>query len=466
MKKTIALVACLLLLLGTAVSANSGPTYWEQAPSFSMTALKDCPVTVEREDLSFDFSSNEHFDYSPKAEVTAAYQMKNPTKSALRVQMAFPLIGTLFGLSSTAGVRITADGKNIPFQVFMGDNAAQTGMTHNYYGEDGSLNAKNLSFDQILNSVSENAVPLQKMKDKGKQYRFSSGGKSCSLKVNFEIDPKKTAILCNGFNGFSFDKNGDGKIELRGFLSEGEQTPMNFLVMGDDIKDLTVGAYKSGSDTEKMPDVVPKTDTSSQNTELFIKEMLHNTSQFAEQLLPAVEKQIDAKISAGQTVVDDSIVADLCNENHIIVLAYEIPFAANSVSNVSVRYSMGGAMDEKTASQPVYSYGYLLNPAKGWAKFSNLNIAVTPPKLSPYVIKSSVALTRAGDGTYSAKLSTLPKIDLAFTLYAKPQITPDDKPANKKLTDSTKFLLVLAAGIILVSLISFFIKQRKRKSKH
>lgn len=465
MKKAIALAAC-LLLLGVAVSANSGPTYWEQAPSFSMTALKDCPVTVEREDLSFDFSANEHSDFSPKAEVTAAYQMKNPTEAALRVQMAFPLISSLHDLSSATGVRITADGKNIPFQVFVGDESPKTGMTRNYYKDDGTLNAKNLSFDQILNSVSENAAPLQKLKDGGKLYRFSSGGKSCNLKVGFEINPKKTSILCNGFNGFRFDKNGTGKIELIGWQAQGELAPVKFLAVGDEIKNLTVKAYKVGSDTETLPDVIPKTETSSQGTGDFIKEMLRSTSEFAEQILPAVEKQIDAKISGGQTVVDDSIVADLCSENHIIVLAYEIPFAANSASNVSVRYSMGGAMDSSIASQPVYSYGYLLNPAKGWAKFSNLNITVAPPKLSPYVVKSSVALTRGGDGTYSAKLSSLPQSDLAFTLYAKPQITPDDKPVNKSYDSATKFLLVLASAAAIIIITAIFIKLRKRKSVH
>lgn len=465
MKKAIALFAC-LLLLGTAASANSGPAYWEQAPSFSMTAIKDSPVTVEQEDLTFDFqSSNQSGDYSPNTKVTAAYRMKNPTPSGLRVQMAFPLIGRLSDLLSSDGVRITADGKDILFQVFIGDKAAGNGASRNYYREDGTLNAKNLSFDQILKSVNDNAAPLQILKDSGKLYRFSIGGRPCRLQVNFEIDPKKTAILCSGLDGFSFDKSGNGKIKLTGSVSDGATPPLEFLAVGDDIRNLTVNAYAEGSDTEKAPGVTPKTETSTQDTGAFIKGILQGNSEFAAKLIPAIERQLDTQISAGQIVVSNSMLYDLCQESHIIVLAYEIPFAANSFSNVSVHYPMGGAMNAQIASKPVYSYGYLLNPAKGWAEFKNLNITILPPKESPFITKSSIPLTRADNGTYSAKLNSLPKNDLTFTIYAKPQIIPDDKPAGKKDDRAMKFLLVLAYAAVIVLMIVFLAKLRKRKLK-
>ena len=68
-----------------AASAYSGPEYWESTPAFSVTPLKGSPITVEREDLTFDFSKNKSFRYSPSADVSAAYRMKNPTGEAVRV---------------------------------------------------------------------------------------------------------------------------------------------------------------------------------------------------------------------------------------------------------------------------------------------------------------------------------------------------------------------------------------------
>lgn len=84
--------------------------------------------------------------------------MENPSSTALKVRMAFPLIGSL---SELGGVQITANGKAIPFQTFMGDQAAGSGASQNYYKDDGTLNTKNLSFDQIIKSVNENTAPLQ-----------------------------------------------------------------------------------------------------------------------------------------------------------------------------------------------------------------------------------------------------------------------------------------------------------------
>lgn len=74
------------------------------------------------------------------------------------------------------------------------------------------------------------------------------------------------------------------------------QLPLKFLVVGDDIKNLTVGAYQEGSDTEKLPGVTPKIETSSQGTKAFINEMMQSTSEFAQQYLSVVEKQIDEKL--------------------------------------------------------------------------------------------------------------------------------------------------------------------------
>lgn len=461
MKRGITLLVC-LLLLSISVSANSGPAYWEQAPSFSMTALKDCPVTVEREDLTFDFQSGaQRSDYSPKAEVTAAYQMKNPAKAALSVQMAFPLISSLSDLASAAGVRITADEKNVPFRVLLGGTAAEAGMTRNYYREDGTLNGQNLpSFEQILQSIQAAPEANKKLKDAGKLYQFSAMNQiqPCRLLISFEIKPGKTNLISTGFNGYSSDA---GKMELTGWLEPDRQAPLSFLVVGDDIQNLSVKAY--GDNEKELPGVKAEVKASAQEVKPFFESIVKRSEayrafqspEFLTQLYNAAAQHIDGLMAGGQTVIDDSTFYDFYSKNRILILAYEIPFAAGSIAKVSVHYSMSGAMDAKTAAKPVYSYGYLLNPAKGWAGFNNLNISVIPPKESPYVAKSSIPMTRGDSGIYSAKLDSLPKSDLTFTLYAKPQITPDG--------DFLRMILYASACVVIAA--AAFIIYRKRKKK-
>jgi hypothetical protein len=461
--------ALLLCTAGLNAAANSGPASWENAPSFSVTALKSSPVTVEREDLTFDFSNSKNVGFSPQAQVTASYEMRNPTAAGLTVQMAFPLISSLGDLS--APPEITLDGKNVAYRILSGPVALKTdNTTHHYFNADGSLNVKNLpSFEQILKIVQEGSGVPQRLKGSGKRYDISTSGRQCEIAVDVSLDPKSTALISAGFNGF---RNNGGSIRLTG-QTDGIR-PVSVLIVGKDGKDFKI-TYTDSNSKKVLPGDVGNVLISQQNIDGFFDQLVEqhrghpdpSSPESRQGIRAALEKYADEKIAGGQTVIGDADIYDFYNTSRFFVLAYEVPFAANASSNVIVSYPMSGAMNASVASKPVYSYGYLLNPAKGWAGFQDLTVTVIPPGQSPYVIKSSLPFARAENGSYSAKLGTLPSQDITFTLYDKPQIAPYDKPLSRIVRDPMPVILtvfgVLATVIILVGLCFYAYKKYQNK---
>lgn len=423
---------------------------------------------MEREDLKFDFSSNEKPDYSPQAQVTASYRMKNPTQNGLTVQMAFPLISSIDDLS--VAPKITLDGKSVSYRLLSGPKAAEGQTSKDYYNEDGTLNTGKLpSFEQILKIVqAESGVP-ETLKGSGKLYRISTPGQKCKVYVTFNLRTIATTVITSGFNGFQSES---GSLKLDGYTDG--VNPIFMLIVGKDITGMNI-TYTDLDSNKKLSDSIGKVVTAQQNIGEFLqtsfvdgRQSLGSLSpEFRQSILSALESHVAELMAGGQTVISEAQVYDFFNQSRFFVLAYEVPFSANSASEVTVSYPMSGTMDASIASNPVYRYGYLLNPAKGWADFKNLNITVIPPREAPYVVKSSLPLSDMHNGSYSAELNTLPDRDLIFTLYSKSQIAPDDKPQPHTYRDPMLMILavfgLIAAVIVVLKLFFLFYHKLNKK---
>lgn len=101
MKRSICLAICAFCLGAFPVYGNSAPSFWEGFPySEVLSVQQDSPITVESEQLTFDFSGDRDGDnWAPVAKVLADYRMTNPTEDTLSVQMAFPFVARLSTLS-------------------------------------------------------------------------------------------------------------------------------------------------------------------------------------------------------------------------------------------------------------------------------------------------------------------------------------------------------------------------------
>jgi hypothetical protein len=449
-KQFFALVLCALLAVpAVPASANSGPETMEQSPSFAITPLADCPITVAKENLTFDFPSDQGSGFSPQAQVTAAYSMRNPTAKDTKVQMAFPLIASLEDLSKMDGIRITGDGKPIPFQIFIGQACAPEGVFHNYYDKNGGLVKTNLpSFDSILKSVSAHPADRKIVTGTGKAYQITSANEN-------GVTVSGTAgmfLLASGFNDYS---DRDGTFTLAGKTSQS----LSFLTLGSGNPVIVPADPNAGT----------KIDSSVQNPDSYFLPLAEESAAyraypsaaFRDRLVSALEDSAEACFQRGNHVYVDAERYGFFDTNRILVLCYEADFPAGSTRDISVSYPMGGSMNLDSAWKPIYSYGYLLNPAKGWAGFQNLSIRVTPPKNAPELIRSSLALKKEGNA-YTADFSGLPNGDLVFTLQGNGPARPNPSGSNgwNILTQTLAVIAVLGLALLEVR---YLVRRHKRK---
>ena len=422
-----ACAVCVLFLLSAAAafpagaSANSGPTHWENPPSLSMTPLTDCPVSVEREDLSFDFtaSTGKSYDagsrtyYSPQAMVTAAYKMHNTSSQAVTVSMAFPLIASLSALAGLKGVSVEADGKRVPFGIAVGDAMPAEGFSRNYYDESGNLVKTGLpSFAQILQSISAPPAERTIVKESGEVYRMT-----CDRETGVQVSGTSGLyLLASGFDGYTLET---GKFSATGTLTGPDS--LSLLALGSGNPMITA----TDSDTHLSIRAIWVA------TDDYVGELVRQSEayqaypseEFLNRVVSALESDADAFFRQGNYVYSDAERAGFFEKNRILVLTYDVEFPANGAVSVSVQYPMGGLMDAEHSQKPVYSYGYLLNPAKGWKEFHDLNLRVAPPKTEPYMVKTTVPMQEK-NGVYTAQMDALPENDLVFSLYADPQEQP------------------------------------------
>jgi len=122
-------------------------------------------------------------------------------------------------------------------------------------------------------------------------------------------------------------------------------------------------------------------------------------------------------------------------------------------------------MDKRNTSSPQYLFDYILNPAKNWNSFNNLNIKVITPKEAPYIIDSSIEFNKEEDNIYTATLEKLPEEDLSFTLYQKEKITFYDT-IEGQINRSFGYFAPIVIGVIILFMIiiSIIIVRKIKKS--
>jgi len=114
---------------------------------------------------------------------------------------------------------------------------------------------------------------------------------------------------------------------------------------------------------------------------------------------------------------------------------------------------------------PQYLFDYILNPAKNWNSFNNLNIKIKTSQEAPYIIDSSIELTKDDANIYTATLEKLPEEDLSFTLYSKEKITLMDKVEGKINRSFGYFAPIIIAIIVIFIIIISIIIARKFSKK-
>lgn len=441
MKKCFAFLLCLMLtvLCAAPVSANSGPGHWESGPAYGMVPTKNCPITIEKEDLTFRMNKQNQDSDRFTAEVTATYHMKNPTSKPLDVEMAFPLISSNEQISTATNVHITALGKQLPYTLCFTGSTLKLGYELNLYDSDGKLNTSALpNFEIML----KNAVPVSdnpKYIKNGPAILYEIKVITGSyIRAIIKAPKDKTRIL--SFSGGEVKRSGDNII-----INVEKGTDLNdipFLAIGAKPTDIKVTAYDLKDHNKKFyePDI-----TSSQViSEDYCKTHIDDFSLgYADSLLER------------DGYCDIGLEKSELNDNHIFLLDYTVHFAANSEQDVSVSYPSNATMDDLQYYKlyKTCTFAYLSNPAKNWASFKNLNVTVIPSKNTYDLVASTIDLKKNWDGSYKAFLTDLPQDDIVFTFR-------DNTVAHTLKLILLIFLIFLA---FIIFIIYFLKKSRIRK---
>lgn len=474
--KIILIMIC-ILLFNTIVYANSAPTYWTDYPSTGIMAVdKNTPIEVLKENLLFDFTMDYENSYSPSAKVEAVYEMKNTSDEIISVKMAFPFIER-FSELSLDDIKITADDEVIPYNVYLGDVVQESGYPFQ--------EPKNTDYniDNILQSIGKKKYLANNFKenDLGKLYKFnvSSIDDNINFALSFDFNSEKTKIILNGFN--RFERDDDNNIRIASHIRKDEplDEPLEIYVLGEDInfdiKGYTNGSLEEETDKFEYEIIIEDIDIDTYLKELanyYLKEYDSNenvtNSHMSEvQLYNLYAESLDKYLDKNLGICTEEDIRSQTWSIRIITLVYTVEFPKNSNKEVSVSYKTNGTMDRRKTVEPQFTYEYILNPARNWKDFNNLNIKIITPKEAPYIINSSVELKKDDNNVYKAYLEELPEEDFFFTLYSKEKVTLSDR-VKGYLNRTFGYFTSIAIGfivILIVIILNFmFFKYRRKKT--
>ena len=448
----------------TAVFANSGPVFWQGYPSSDIMLIEDSStISVENENLVFDFSDSDNSSHTISGKVTATYEMFNPTNELQSVHMAFPFVGRLDNLKPD-DIVITSDDNVLTYDMYIGNVVNSYG---NPLQEDKEAN---FDFANIVSTITDNLYTAKHFteNEKGKLYIIEvkpTTDQRINFAVDFNFDYEKTKVLTKGFNRYERD---DVKTKIAAWCYEPEI--LEIYVLGEDI-DLEINAYIDGELKEKTDLFTHRISTREVEVRPYLMEYIKNNTNGKisgmisdNQLYNLYAKSLDEYFIKNMGFSSEHDIMAQENYERILTLIYYVEFPQNSSKEVSVSYRTSGTMDKTETVKPLYSFDYILNPAKNWSDFKNLNIKIITPEEAPYIVKSNIELSKGENKVYTATLTDLPEDDLSFTLYIDEKITLLDKVGGN-LQRSFGYFTPLVIGAIALLIIGVIIMAVVHKRK-
>jgi len=443
------IVPLYLLILTSHSFANSLPVYWQGYPSFEVLTLdSNSPIEVKHEHLIFDISEFDKLEHTITGRVTATYEMFNPTDENLTVQMAFPFISKVYNFSKE-DISISAGNENIPFDIFLGEPVGSYGA---------AVDQEDISFDfsEVASAITAGPYHGKNFSetDEGILYTFEvvpENNEMVYFSVGLdEIDINRTKIVTDGFNSIEAGQN---YIKVSGWCHE--KTGFEIFVLGSDA-DFRIEGYTDGSHKQKTDNFTYTIFRKTLNVKVFIEDMvekeraesdiINSTGIDMSQIYRMYISAMDEALSANSFITYNDLVGEFY-VNRLIILLYNVQFPASSGKTVSVGYKALGTMDSRNTGSPLYTFSYLLTPAKYWAAFNNLDIEIITPSQAPHIVQSNIELEKTSPGHYTASLASLPEKDLYFTIHADSKINIQNRAYSYRAIHG-----VLSNPLVLVAL--------------
>ena len=357
-------------------------------------ADENCPITVERELLTLDINEfpeyyGEDEPYAYNAKVTAHYELYNPADYAVEVSLAFP-----FGripdyannfADSFANYKITADGEEL-----------QSSLRHTLASDD--FNTKD---------------DLEKLADGFKQDEFYYPEMPV-VKYVFRIYDLVTSSKWNDAymeaeiphsESYAVFSERMGNFDLSHFIRNDEEIIIYVAGEGFDSSSIEWHFY---TDMKK-------------NRKTEAKVSLEETEQITLKDLALTYYDKDGSVSESDwyNAVTDSVGEYKSLRLSSLDVSYwlmgwylyslSVPAHGRIVNEVTA--PLYPDINEHYVPE-IFSYEYLLSPAKGWASFGSLEVVINTPF---YLLESSYGFEKT-EGGYKLTLDGLPDGELTFSL--------------------------------------------------
>ena len=436
MKKTtraVCLISSLLMVAGTAgatgkitAHANSALAYWRGTTATgAIVTDEQCPIEVEHERLTLNipdlpqtsYSSQEEFEeYS--ASVTAEYTFYNPTELDVEMELVFP-----FGarpeynfagynaeteqssyFDDTARYTVTADGKEVAREV-----------RHTYQRSGFDVESMYLILDEKKDD--EFLKPDLPVTKYNFTLTFPNDKDSGIAEFKLRYDPARTVIVCPHYRAKEVK---DGNLHLYLDADKENNAELSFTTVGEPPEILAAVLKEDGDWLIWASANWKEIKGGSVNEQPAVKMTFE---QYVEEFRPEGIGEVD--FYNGMT---DFLAYYLTSPFY-----FPHGFLSEEPSQLGVHdfmrwytYSLKIPAGERlinVVTAPLYptinykycAYKYLLSPAKKWAKFGTLDIAVnTEFELD----NSSLIFTKTESG-YAVHSEGLPDSELSFWLSVK-----------------------------------------------
>lgn len=467
-RKVITAVFTVLLLSAVFIQpthANSAQRYWSGTDSTgALVKEKNCPLVVDKELLTFDvqefpknyYNSTEEFlTYTGK--VTAEYTFRNPADYAVTATLVFPFgnlphygeyiydsyTGKHTAASDTGKYGVKVNGKPIDVAV---RHTLKTRDTPFSLNEDMPRLADGYIADSFFRP--ELPVWVQQYSVEG----IDPENQAATAAFVLREDPTKTLVLWEEKSGMATLKNG---FRISGWIKTGDT--LTVYIFGERPKDgIAWSLYENGACKKKIDGNIKLKYSEQMTFRDFVFKEYDNGSGISES--DWYNAQVAFLNSGSKNWMYGGIYTERSAFSLMRWYEYTLTLEPGQILTNTVTAPLYPAINAGYTPS-IYTYTYLLSPAKTWAQFGELKIVVNTPY---YMIENSQGGFSETEKGYELTLPGLPEKELTFTL------SEAEHPKPPKLSIPFKPVFLLAGFVLIggsVIAVVLIIKRKKSRGK-
>lgn len=455
------------------VSANSAQSHWSGVDSAgAIITDKNCPVIVENELLTFDISefpdnyyenAEDFLKYSSK--VTAEYTFYNPADYEVTATLVFPF-GNLPDYAYDyydSGKYVTAD-DTTKYNILINGEPTEKRVRHTLFDRHGQFDADEdiplLCDDYISDSFLNPDTAVAKY-----QYQISGVDTSTYRAATIAMDIKefdgKTKIMFIEANGMHTQKNGD----MRTGTSVENGDVITLYIIGDQSYKIPEWKFYKDGGVEDNEEIAGTATLVPKGTQIMTFKDLALTAYKSESGIMETD-WYNAMVADLNRATKSSAVLYFSEKEFDISdslmrwYEYEIRLSAGERITNIVEAPMYPDINLRY-NPAVFTYQYLLSPAKSWAGFFSLEIVVNTPY---FITENNIAGFTKTDSGYIVRLNGLPdgEFEFAMSTVENPKLS---RIAPKMFMQTETIIFFVVIALILAGGIIIFVIIRKKKKQ-